>query len=155
MSVLATPPAPTLPATELDESVALEWTCDPWRENARVAGLSASAAFASCVLLAALREPFLVFAGLCVFVFAAFSPAFTVVRCRADRAGVARRGWLGWERRAWKDVRRIEPLPRAVLCSPYASPHVLDATRALSLPVGRADRSRVEAALEALRRAHG
>ena len=155
MSTLATPPAPTLSAAAPEGAGALEWTCDPWRENARVAGLSASAAFACCMLLATLREPFLVFAGLCVFVFAAFSPAFSPVRCRADAAGVARRGWLGWERRAWRDVRRVEPLSRAILCSPYATRHPLDAARAMSLPVAAGERERVLATLEALRRAHG
>ncbi|MFN8588545.1 MAG: hypothetical protein U0704_12185 [Candidatus Eisenbacteria bacterium] len=136
------------------ESGALEWTCDPWRENARVAGLSASAAFGCCVLLATLREPFLVFAGLCLFVFAAFSPAFTPVRCRADRTGVARRGWLGWERRGWAEVRRLELLPAAVLCSPFAAKHPLDAARALALPVPAAERERCFAALQELRRSH-
>lgn len=150
-----TPPAPAVSSAAPEGAAVLEWTCDPWRENARVAGVSALAAFACCLLLATLREPFLVFAGLCVFVFAAFSPAFTIVRCRADRTGVAKRGWLGWERRAWKDVRRIDVLPRAVLCSPYASRHALDVARAISLPVAAADRERLAGALEALRRAHG
>ncbi|MBI5168977.1 MAG: hypothetical protein HZA61_05790 [Candidatus Eisenbacteria bacterium] len=133
----------------------VEWTCDPWRENARVAGLSACTAVALCALVAAAHVPFLVFAGLCAFVIAAFAPAFTVVRCRADREGVARRGWFGWERRAWKDVRRVERLSRALLCSPYASRHPLDSARALSLPLPAAEREALVARIESLRSAHG
>ncbi len=133
----------------------VEWTCDPWRENARVAGLSVGAAVALCALAAASHVPFLVFAGLSAFVIAAFSPAFTTVHCRADAAGVARRGWFGWERREWKDVRRVEPLPRALLCSPYAHRHPLDSARALALPLPSAGREALLAAVESLRSAHG
>lgn len=137
------------------ETGTVEWTCDPWRENARVAGLSAAVAAALCALVAAAHVPFLVFAGLAVFVVAAFAPAFTVTRCRVDRDGVARRGWFGWERRAWSDVRRIERLPRAALCSPYAKRHTLDSARALSLPLPAKDADALFAAIESLGAGHG
>ncbi len=132
------------------EAGTVEWTCDPWRENARVAGLSAAVAVALCALVASAKVPFLVFAGVGAFVIAAFAPAFTVAHCRADRDGVARRGWFGWERRAWSEVRRIERLPRAVLCSPYAKRHALDSARALSLPLPADGADTLFAAIEAL-----
>lgn len=137
------------------EAGTVEWTCDPWRENARVAGLSVAVAVALCALVATAHVPFLVFAGIDAFVIAAFAPAFTVAHCRVDEHGVARRGWFGWERRTWSDVRRIERLPRAALCSPYAKRHALDSARALALPLPVEGADTLFAAIEALRGRHG
>ena len=118
------------------------WTYDPWRERPRVATLAAVAALGLCVLVVRAHEPFLVALGLCVFCAASFSPALTPVECRIGSDGVARRGLMGWERRAWATVRRLQPLPSGLLLSPYTRPHWLDGTRGLTLPMPARDRAR-------------
>ena len=132
----------------------IEWTYDPWRENARVAGLSAACAALLCALVTSLREPLLVTAGLVLVCGAACAPAISRAECRADERRAARRGPLGWERRPWAAIRRIEALPSAILLSPYARRHLLDAQRGLTLPVPAARRDELLALVRAAWEAH-
>lgn len=137
---------------EGDQEAALTWRYDPWREAPRRALASVLVTLAACALITAARPGLLVALGLCVMVAAAFAPAFVPAECRADASGVAVRGPLGWRRRAWSDLRRLEALPSAVLLSPYVTRHVLDAQRAIVLPLPAADRANV---LDRLRQALG
>lgn len=150
VTLVANPAAPGTMA-----GAVIEWTCDPWRENARVASLSAVSALVLCLVVAALREPFVVTVALVVICVAAFAPAITPVRCRADERGVARRGMLGWEHREWSSVRRLEVLPAALLVSPYSRRHWLDAQRGLSLPLPADRREELLRRLGALWEAYG
>lgn len=119
-------PAPAEPAT---------WVYDPWSERPGVAWTAAVVALALCVLVLAVRESVLVSLGLCLFCVGSFAPALSRVECRIDADGVARRGWLGWERRAWDTLRRCERLPAGVLVSPYPKRHLLDGARGMVLPM--------------------
>lgn len=147
-------PCPNLPVADEVGRSGIQWTYDPWRENARVAGLSAACALLLCVLVTSLREPLLVTAGLVLMCVAAFAPAITPAECRADERGVAIRGPLGWQRRPWSWIRRIEALPSAILLSPYPSRHLLDAQRGVTLPVPAARREELLALVRAAREAH-
>lgn len=131
------------------------WVYDPWRERPRVAATALLSAVALCALVVAVREPFLVAGGLCVFCIAAFAPAITRAECRLDSAGAARRTLVGWERREWSGIRRVEALPAAVLLSPYPRPHWLDRIRAFTLPLPAARRDELLASVRALREAQG
>lgn len=130
------------------------WTYDPWRENARVAWLAATSALALTVLVVLLQEALIVTIGLVVSCLAAFSPAIAPVECRLDAECAARRSWLGWERRPWALVRRVQELPSGVLLSPYAKAHWLDAQRGLTLPMPVSRRAELLGALHRLRVAH-
>jgi len=121
------------------------WRYDPWRERPRVAVTAAIVALALCWMVLSLREHILVTLGLCLFCVAAFSPALTPVECRLEEHGVARRGVLGWERRAWARIQRVVDLPSGVFVSPYPRRHWLDAQRGLSLPMPAGDRDRLAA----------
>lgn len=113
----------------------ITWVYDPWAERPRVARVAALVALSLCVLVLALRESLLVSLGLCLFCVGAFAPALSRVECRIDESGVARRGWLGWERRNWESLRRLEHLPAGVLVSPYPKRDLLDGPRGLVLPM--------------------
>lgn len=142
-------------ATAVPPGAAVVWLFDPWRESPRTAVLASLAALALCALVLAARLPFVLASALCVACVASFSPALTPVECRVDEAGAARRGLLGWERRAWPDVRRVIDVPVGVRLSPFATPNVLEATRALLLPMPRARRSVLRAEIARCREAHG
>ena len=73
----------------------------------------------------------------------------------AQGEGASRRGLLGWARRGWRDVRRIDDVPVGLLLSPYTSRHWLDATRALVLPMPRPRQVELRARVRALWGAHG
>lgn len=143
------------PAVTAAEPRALAWNYDPWREAPWRAALALAAAVAGCLLVTGARPGLLVALGLCVFVVASLAPAFLPVRCTADADGVAVRGPLGARRRAWRELRRLDPLPAAVLLSPYARRHLLDAQRAIVLPLPAADRESVLAKLREEMRRHG
>jgi hypothetical protein len=113
----------------------VEWSFNPWRERPGRAGVAAGVAVAMCVAVAALGIPMLVTLGLCLATLGALSPAFSPSRCRLDDAGAGRRGPFGWERRRWSEIRRAHAGRRAIVLSPYAHPHRLDAFRALVLPL--------------------
>ncbi len=127
------------------------WVYDPWRERPRVAAAALVSALGLCALVVAAREPFFVAAGLCAFCVAAFAPALARTEVKLDAEGAARRSLLGWERRRWSEVRRVDELPAALLLSPYPKRHWLDATRALSLPVPAELRAQAPATVRSLR----
>ena len=132
------------------EATLAQWTYDPWRERPRVAWVAALSALALCLLVLAAHEPFLIALSLCLFCVGSFAPALAAVEVRLDAQGIARRGLFGWERRAWRDVRRIDELPAGLLLSPYARRHVLDATRGWSLPMPAAERLALRASVRRL-----
>lgn len=142
-----------VPTTATPTGAAVVWYFDPWRERPRTAALAALAALLLCALVVAARLPFVLAAALCVACIASFAPALSPVECRLDAAGVARRGWLGWERRAWPDVRRVVNVPAGVRLSPFATPNALDATRALLLPMPGGRRDELREAIARLRSA--
>lgn len=134
---------------------ARSWRFDPWRESRGRAVAALAAAVGCCVLVVSLRPGALPALGLCVFAAAAFAPAFVPVACRVDGDGVAVRGPLGWRRRAWSELRRLDVLPAAALLSPYARRHPLDAQRAIVLPLPARDRDELLALLRRYVGAHG
>lgn len=127
------------PALSLDPETVC-WVYDPWIERPRVAWTAAIVALVLCAIVVSAGEPLLVSLGLCLFCVGAFAPALTRVECRIEAAGVARRGWLGWERRDWRSIRRMDRLPAGVMVSPYDRRHILDAARGLVLPMPAAKR---------------
>ncbi len=145
--------APEAPAGVAEASRA--WRFDPWRESRGRAMAALAAAVGCCALVVSLRPGLLPALGLCVFAAAAFAPAFVPVACRVDGEGVAVRGPLGWKRRAWRDLRRLDVLPAAALLSPYARRHPLDAQRAIVLPLPAGDREELLALLRRGVSAHG
>jgi len=146
---------PVHPTTAAPTEAAVVWLFDPWRERPRAAWGGAAASLALCALVVAARLPFVFATALCVAVIASFSPVVTPVACRVDRDGVARRGLFGWERRAWASVARLERVHGGLLASPFASPHVLDRTRALLLPLPASRRDALRIAAESFRGRHG
>ena len=122
------------------ERCEVQWSFDPWSERPVAAGVAALAVLGMWLMLAAFRLPWLLALGLAVFVASPLAPAFLPATCRIDPAGAARRGVLGWMRRSWADVRRIDDVPAGVFLSPFASRHWLDATRGLTLPMPRPHR---------------
>jgi hypothetical protein len=131
------------------------WSYDPWRERPAVAWGACVTAVGLCVLVLMWRESFLVSVALCLYCLAALSPALMPVECGFDADGPARRGWLGWERRRWPEVRRIEALPAGALVSPYPQRHFLDSARAMVLPMPSRQRAELMALLEGEWRRHG
>lgn len=116
------------------------WIYDPWSERPRAAWTGAIIVLLLCVLIVSLGESVLLKLGLCLFCAGVFAPALARVECRIEAAGVARRGLLGWERRSWSSIQRLDRLPAGVLLSPHARPHVLDGARGLMLPMPEARR---------------
>ena len=146
-------PPPRALAGEPAEGVT--WKYDPWRERRGRAVAATACALGLCGVVVAQRLPFLLAAALCTISVLAFAPAIAPVECRLDTAGATRRGPHGVERRAWADVRRIEPLPSGVLLSPYARRHWLDAQRALALPTPACRRAELAATILQLWRGDG
>jgi hypothetical protein len=145
--------APATTATPPGEAVV--WAFDPWVEQPRTAVLAALCAAGMCALVVFARLPFLLGVTLAILCVASLSPALTPVECRVDAMGAARRGLLGWQRRRWVDVRRVDRPAAGVLLSTSARRTWLDATRALVLPMPAARRAELRAALDGLRSAHG
>ncbi len=113
----------------------VEWTFDPWADRPVTASLGALAVLAMWLLIATVGFPVLIAVALGVVVASPLSPAFVPAACRIEPAGAARRGLLGWVRRPWSAVRRIDEVPVGLLLSPYPRRHWLDASRALTLPM--------------------
>ena len=88
-----------------------------------------------CLAVAWLGVPVVVTLGLCLATLGSLSPAFSPSRCRLDALGAGRRGPFGWERRRWPEIRRAVAGRRAIVLSPHARPHWLDAFHALVLPL--------------------
>jgi hypothetical protein len=133
------------PTTAGPESAAVVWAFDPWRERPRAAASAAFAALALCALVVSLHLPFVPSVALCLACVGVLAPALSPAQCRLDGDGAARQGPLGWERRPWSAIRRIDAVPAGLLVSPYASPHWLDGPRALILPAPRARRDELVA----------
>jgi hypothetical protein len=110
---------------------------------------------ALCLLATGVLPGLLVGLGLCLLIAASFAPAFVPVGCRTDAEGVAVRGPLGWRRRTWRELRRLEELPAGALLSPYARRHLLDAQRALMVPLPAASRADLLALLRRQLEQHG
>jgi len=116
---------------------ALEWTVNPWRERPGAAAAALVLGLGMCVLVAGLRLPPLVTLALCVLAVSSLAPAMAPGRCRVDAAGVARRGPLGWQCRAWSEIRSARLEPHGLVVSPFTRRHWLDPYRALVLPMPR------------------
>ena len=136
---------PGVPGDAVSEAAGVEWSFDPWSERPVAAGIAALAVLLMWLILAACRFPWLLAVAQGIVVASPLVPAFVPARCRIERSGAARRGLLGWMRRSWADVRRIEDVPVGVLLSPYARRHWLDATRGLTLPMPRPRRAELAA----------
>jgi hypothetical protein len=134
---------------------AVQWSFNPWREAPARAAATAVVALALCFVILAWREAMVLSAALCVAAVAALSPALTPLECRVDEDGIARRGPLGWERRRWSDIRRAVLGRRGLLVSPYTSPHWLDETRGLRLPLPAATGATLSPAIATMLRRHG
>jgi hypothetical protein len=141
----ATAGAPATAQSEQRERHVTQWSFDPWSERPVAAGVAALAVLGMWLMLAASHLPWLLALGLGVFVASPLAPAILPVACRVEPAGAARRGVLGWVRRSWADVRRIDDVPVGVFLSPYASRHWLDATRGLTLPMPQPRRAELAA----------
>ncbi len=143
---------PEVDAGATGADAALEWRVVPWRERPARAAVGVLLAAGLCAAVASQRLGFVPTLALSVASVAAVAPLFASARCRIDGDGPGRRGALGWERRRWTDVRRARLTARALVLSPYARPHWLDAYRALVLPLpAGADagwRDRLRATLE-------
>ena len=113
----------------------VEWTFDPWSERPFAAVVAALAVLGFWLAIAAWRLPAPLALAMGAVAASPLLPAFVPAACRVGREGAARRGLLGWARRGWAEVRRVEDVPVGVLLSPYTERHWLDATRALTLPM--------------------
>ena len=133
----------------------VEWSYNPWRERPGLAAVAVLFALGCCAVLITFRESWVLTTGLAIAAVASLAPLFTPARCRVDEADVARRGPLGWARRPWRDVRRARLTAGGLLVSPYASPHWLDAHRALFLPLPSAARGSLSVEIQTRLSAHG
>lgn len=136
-------------------SPALEWSFNPWRERPGASSLAAVVALGLCLALWSLGEAPLFTAALSAAAIASFSPLLSPARCRVNGVCAARGGPFGWERRAWRDVRRAVLRPAALMLSPYGARHWLEPYRALWLPLPARDRERLTAALRPVLERHG
>jgi hypothetical protein len=117
------------------ESAPIEWSFNPWRERPRVAALAAIFALGCCLLVIGAHVSFVLTLGLCVAAAGSLSPSLTPLMCRVSADGVARRGPLGWEKRAWSEIRRTVLSGAGLLVSPFAKRNALDPYRGLFLPL--------------------
>ena len=154
MTALPGAPGDALPSAPPGEQCVTSWSFDPWSERPVVAGVAALAVLGMWLMLAACRFPLLLAVGLGALVASPLVPAFMPAACRSEPSGAARRGALGWIRRSWADVRRIDDVPVGVLLSPYAARHWLDSTRGLTLPMPRPRRAELAALVREQWRAH-
>jgi hypothetical protein len=145
----------TPPADPRRAEAALEWSFNPWRERPGRAALAATVALGLCAAVMSLGEATVLTIGLSLAAITSFSPLLSPARCRVDGTGAACGGPFGWERRAWGDIRRAVTRPAALVLSPYASPHWLEAYRALVLPLPTRDRQRLLGELRPVLERHG
>jgi hypothetical protein len=148
---LASDARPPAPAGEAP----LEWSFNPWRERPGAAALAAVLTLGLCVIVLAARQSFVLTVALCLAAAGALAPALTPLYCRVDESGLARRGPLGWERRIWSEIRRAALRAGGLFLSPYAERHWLDPYRGMFLPLPRAERERLSAALRPRLERHG
>ena len=133
----------------------LEWEFNPWRERPGRAALAAVLMLGLCLLVVGTRESLILTAALCLAAAGAFAPALAPLRCRMDESGPARRGPLGWERRAWRELRRAVQRPAGVFLSPYAARHWLDPYRGIFLPIPSCGGESVGASIRRHLECHG
>ena len=133
----------------------LEWAFNPWRERPGAAALAAVLMLGVCLLVAGARESFVLTLALCLAGAGALAPALAPLRCRIDHAGVARRGPLGWERRAWAEIRRAALRGSGLFLSPYAERHWLDPYRGFFLPLPGSGRAALADAIRPYLERHG
>ena len=136
---------PGAPGDAVPAATPVAWLFDPWSERPAVAGVAALAVLGMWLIVAACRFPLLLAVAQGIVVASPLVPAFVPSTCRIEPAGVARRELLGWVRRSWADVRRIDDVPVGVFLSPYARRHWLDAARGLTLPMPRPRRDELAA----------
>jgi hypothetical protein len=147
-----------LASTAAGPAPPIEWTYNPWRGDPRRVALAVLfMVVVGGVLLQAGIATLTGVALMLAFLFT-ISPAFWVLRCRVDESGVARRLLFVWERRPWERIRRADVSEGGLIISPQARPGVLDAFRALWLPLpalAPEERLRMMAELRRRVRAHG
>jgi len=133
----------------------LEWSVDPWREFP----VRAIAGFVCAIALAmlAVRAMPVPVAGwaLALALLAILGPAYLPVRCRVDDSGIARRLGVGWERRAWADIRVARLTARGLYVSTLRNGGPLEPFRGLLLPLPRRRADELRPTLAALLDAHG
>lgn len=134
---------------------ALEWSVDPWRESPLRAITGFVAAVALGMLAVRLSPAPLAGWALAVALLAMLAPSYLPVRCRLDDAGVARRLGLGWERRAWTDIRRARITEAGLYVSSLRHGGPLEPFRGLLLPLPRAAAPTLHHALARAIEAHG
>ena len=142
-----------------DEDVAapaldpVEWTVNPWKENAPNAAI---AVFVLALVPALLvRVGFADLTGIVLFLVlgVTMAPAFTTLRCRVDEDGVSRRLLFVWERRPWDRIGQARLGPLGLWVGPRAMPRALASFRGLWMPVPGGDRE-VTLIAEIRRRLH-
>ncbi len=138
-----------------DAGEALEWSVDPWREFPLRAATGILAAAALGLL--AVRWAPVPLAGwaLALALLALLAPAYLPVRCRVDASGLGRRLGLGWERRAWKEIRRARLTAQGLYVSSLRHGGPLEPFRGLLLPLPRAASPSLQAALARAIESHG
>jgi len=143
------------PADPGAEAPALEWSVDPWRESPARAATGFLAAIALGVL--AVRWAPVPLAGwaLGIALLTLLAPAYLPMRCRVDDAGLGRRLGLGWERRAWGQVRRARLGAEGLYVSSLRHGGPLEPFRGLLLPLPRHSSAELQAELARLMEAHG
>lgn len=134
---------------------AAAWRFDPWTERPWAASLAVLAVLAMWLVIARGGFPWLVAVALGAAAASPLWAAFSRADCRVDAAGAARRGVLGWVRRSWAEVRRIDEVPAGVVLSPHRQRHWWDAGRVLVLPMPRSRRAELAALVRATWQAHG
>ena len=121
----------------------LEWSYNPWRQNAAGAVAGTLVILLVWAILTSLRlVP--VMGALLMLVFAfSLGPAYLVAHCRVDDAGVGRRIVFGWDRRAWTELRRAVTTRDGLFVSPVPEPGLRASFRGLWLPVPIGERLRL------------
>jgi hypothetical protein len=154
-SALETPDAAPFEGSGVSRPEPVEWAFNPWRERPGLAAFSATIVLGICLLVAGARESLILTAALCLAAAGAFAPALAPWTCRMDDQGAARRGPLGWERRAWSELRRAVQRPAGVFLSPYAARHWLDPYRGIFLPIPSRGRESLGASVRRHLERHG
>lgn len=123
-----------VPGTPEPAEAPLSWTYNPWHDRPAAAVLAALLALGLCIVMVGSRQSWLLTVALSVAAIASLSPALAPLRCELDADGVARRGPLGWQRRAWREIRSATLRRGGLLVSPYRARHPLESYRGLFLP---------------------
>lgn len=123
------------------------WTAHPARRQPEQIALIASIVLVTAwVVLVTLESAWLALLAAVILVVSVAQFLFPT-RYRLSDAGVHERGLLREKFRAWRDLRRIQVGPGAVLVSPFARASWMDRYRGILLYLDGADRDVVIAAL--------